>query len=94
MDSKLVIDDDYIYDAAAHAKKCAVNLNNVLTSYIKILNQIRSDAIMSGDVAEALSAYISTASKLSGTLKEIGTSINSNGQKFVSAVDDADDYLF
>lgn len=94
MDSKLIIYDDYIYEAGSHAKKCASNLENVLTNYISTLQDIRDNSIMSGDIADTLSAYISCASKLKGKLKDIGVYTNSNCENFVSEVDEADNFLF
>ena len=62
--------------------------------YIKILNNINRSAICQGDVAKALKSYIGYASRMKKQIQEISDIAQKETDKFLSSVDDADQYIF
>ena len=69
-------------------------LQSYLDRYIKILNNINRSAICQGDVAKALKSYIGYASRMKKQIQEISDIAQKETDKFLSSVDDADQYIF
>lgn len=92
--SSLQIDDDYCKDMGEYFEKEGLEIENFIDEYIAILERIKGDAIMKGDVSKALETYIQYAKKLKGQITGISTNAKSQVTKFLSSVDNADQYLF
>lgn len=92
--NKLIVDDDYCKSMANYCVKQGEQLEKILSDYISILETVRSKAIISGETAKALSAYIANAKKLKGQFKSISESAKTQINNFVISVDEADQYLF
>lgn len=93
-ETSLKIDDDYCSAVADYFNKQGVNLNTYIKQYISILKDIKNDAIVSGDVAKALDAYITYVKKLENQIDSISANAQKQTNNFLKAVDDADLYLF
>lgn len=90
----LIIDDDFCKSMGAYFVKKGTEMDQMIADYISILQDVKNKGIVSGDVAVALSSYISYASKLKMQIGNISSDVNSKINSFLSHVDDEDQYLF
>lgn len=90
----LIIDDDFCKSMGTYFVKKGAEMDRMIADYISILQDVRNKGIVGGDVATALSSYISYASKLKKQIGNISSDLNSKINSFLSRVDDADQYLF
>ncbi len=94
MDSNLVIDDDYVTTVAYNSSTRGAKLEKIYCSYLTILKDVRANAIKDGEIALALSDFIACIELLQNQLGKISESIQTDGQKFLVDVNEADQYLF
>ena len=94
MDDNLIIYDQYVYDALAKCYQRCNSMEIVMDSYVKTLTNMHTNAIVSGDVADALSAFIDAAKALDGEFSQLGSRIKDLRSNFLSEIDEADSYLF
>lgn len=92
--NELIIDDEYCKAMGTYFTKQGQQLDQMISDYVAILQDVRNKAIVSGDVAKALSAYISYAEKLKKQIGNISTSASNQINSFLTKVDAADQYLF
>ena len=93
-ESTLKIDDEWCRSAGKFFGDEGQMLQSYLDRYIKILNNINRSAICQGDVAKALKSYIGYASRMKKQIQEISDIAQKETDKFLSSVDDADQYIF
>lgn len=92
--NQLIIDDDYCRAMSDYFIKQGEHMDTVIAEYVLILQDIKKNAIISGDVSNALEMYISYAQKLNKQIGNISTVAKSHIEYFLIRVDDADQYLF
>lgn len=92
--NQLIIDDDYCRAMGDYFTKQGEHMDKVIAEYVSILQDIKKNAITSGDVSDALGTYISYAQKLNKQVGNISTVAKSHIENFLTRVDDADQYLF
>jgi len=89
-----IIDDSYCVEMGNYFKKQGERIDQMISDYIKELIKVRDSAITKGDVHDVLKDYIAYAE----TMKEKVGVISDNAQaivtKFISKVDETDQYLF
>lgn len=90
----LIIDDDFCKSMGTYFVKKGEEMDQMIVDYISVLQDVRNKGIVSGDVATALSSYISYASKLKKQIGNISSDVNNKINSFLARVDDADQYLF
>lgn len=92
--NELIVDDDYLKSMGTYFVKQGEQLDKLISEYISVLKEVKSKAIVSGDVATALNAYITYAEKLNKQIGNISTSAKKQIDNFVAKIDAADQYLF
>ena len=92
--SELIIDDDFCKAIGAYFIKQGQQLDQRISEYITILQDVRNKVLISGEVADALTSYITYVQKLNKQMGDISTNVDSQIKKFLSRVDSADQYLF
>ena len=90
----LIIDDDFCKAMGTYFVKKGEEMDQMVSDYISTLQDVRNKGIVSGDVASALSSYISYASRLKKQIGIISSDVNKQIDSFLARVDDADQYLF
>lgn len=90
----LQIDDDYIKNVKTYFVDEGKEIESFLKEYISILESIKKTSIIRGDVAVELGKYINYAKKMKGQINNISETANKQCIKFISSVDNADQYLF
>lgn len=91
---ELVVDDDYCKTMGKYFVSRGAHLEVVISEYIQILESIKQDAIISGDVASALKVYIEYSKKMQNKIRNISNSAKKQTDAFISKIDEADQYLF
>ncbi len=92
--TELIIDDDFCSATAKYLVQQGEHLDIILSRYLSILEEIRETSIKEGDVADALSAYITYAEKLCKQLCYASQITKAHVQFFLAQIDAADRYLF
>lgn len=93
-DVQLIIDDEYCNKMAEYFVKQGEHLDSAISKYISTLRNINHRAVTSGEVAEALGAYIEYATKLNEQMGGISENLKTHIAGFLKRIDDADEYLF
>lgn len=88
------IEDDYYKNMGKLYVEWYKDLQAGVDKYIKILECILEDAIMEGDTAKALEAFLNYAKTLSGIIEPLGAECEGLCVNYISEVDEADSYLY
>ncbi len=92
--NELIIDDDYCKAMGTYFLKQEEEIDELISKYLSILQEIKDKAIISGDVSDALTVYLAYVQKLTNHFGVISLSIKSQIDKFLERVDSEDQYLF
>lgn len=92
--SELIIDDDYCRSMGSYFVLQGNQLDELTREYISILKEVKETAIISGEVSDALSVYISYVEKLNDQIGDISDSVKTQIDQFLARVDSEDQYLF
>lgn len=91
---ELIIDDDYCKAMGLYFTKQGEEMDKLVTDYVAILEGVKSKAIISGDVSQALNTYITYVKKLNKKFVSISTPVKTEIDRFLARVDSEDQYLF
>lgn len=94
MDENLIIDDDYIRGIGDICARRGNELEEILSSYLEILSEIKSEALAEGAISSALEAFNECASAINGQIEKISSQIQDVCDAFIVEINDADSYLF
>jgi len=92
--NELIIDDEYCKSMGKYFVNQGEQLEKQISEYISILQNVKSKAIISGEVSDALSVYIEYVKKLNKKISTISNSTNTEINKFLARIDSEDKYLF
>lgn len=90
----LIVQDEFITGSAAKCKNCGEQLEQIVTRYVEILETILKDSIQSGDFAEALQLFAESAAAMKGTITANSNQIDYDLRSYITAINEADQYLF
>lgn len=91
---ELIVDDDYCKTMGKYFVSRGAHLEVVISEYIQILESIKQDAIISGDVASALQVYIGYSKKMQNKIRYISQNAKQQTDEYLVKIDKADQYLF
>lgn len=91
---ELIIDDDYCQAMGKYFEKRGKQMDEIISDYIAILQDVKNGAITQGDVSKSLNAYISYVQQLKQKIGNISTSTKTGINNFLVRVDTEDQYLF
>lgn len=91
---ELVVGDEYCAEISQYLVEQGRRLEQLISSYIQILNTARENAITGGEVADALSRYIEYVNRLSNRFGIVSPELKTQVSNFLEAIDEADRYLF
>ena len=92
--NQCIIDDSYCVAMGNYFKRQGERLDQMITDYVAALKTVRDTGITKGDVHVVLDAYIDYAEKMKGKLDVVSNNAQAHVTKFLTKVDDADQYLF
>lgn len=92
--NELIIDDDYCRAMGDFFVKQGAELDQMISDYISILQDLKNKGIVSGDVSKALNSYINYVKKLNKQIGVVSTSNKTQINNFLTKVDQEDKYLF
>ena len=93
MHDVIVVDEEYEASHARIAASCA-ELDTMIDRYCGIMSRVASLGAISGATSEALKAYLSYAEELKSVASEIAEHHGEAKSMFLSAIDNADRYLY
>ncbi|MCR5144632.1 MAG: hypothetical protein K6B67_04920 [Lachnospiraceae bacterium] len=88
------IDDDYCESMKKYYIEQGMKIEEYLSEYITILENISKNAVKKGDVNIAIDAYITYAKKLKGQINNMSNAASNQISNFLKKVDEVDQYLF
>lgn len=92
--NQCIIDDSYCVAMGNYFKRQGEQLDKMISDYIEVVKSVRDSAITKGSVHDTLTSYITYAEKMKGKIGTLSQNAQSQVGKFLSRVDDADQYLF
>ena len=93
-DNQCIIDDAYCTAMGEYCKRQGERLDQMMADYVAIMETVRDTAIIKGDVHTVLQAYIDYAKKMKDNVGTISGNAQAQITKFLTSVDEADQYLF
>ena len=94
MDANLIIDDGYVSDVGRMANIRGIALEEVFDSYLTILTQMESSAVVGGEIASALTAYRESVQKMNDQITTLSADMKNVCDCFLTDFNTADEYLF
>jgi hypothetical protein len=91
---KIIVDDDYIEEMAYYYNDTGILLQNMIDAYINIMNLILNFAIKSGEVHEAIRAFVTCAEQMKGCINETAQLAKRAADEFLVQIDEKDNFLF
>lgn len=91
---ELIIDDRYCKTVADFCVDQAGVLEQVVSEYLRILNDILQTGITAGSTHDILKLYISYAEKMKNQFNDFSETAKSQIVSFNQKIDAADQYLF
>lgn len=92
--NQCIIDDAYCSSMGTFFKRQGERLDQMVEDYIAVLQTIRDTGITKGDIHTVLEGYIAYAEKMKSKIGLISENAQSQVNKFLTRVDEADQYLF
>lgn len=92
--TELKFDDEYIKEQAKLIGEWANDLQVGIDEYARIMGEIKSNAITSGETANALGEFIEDVEYLKEIVKEMGEETKGMCLSFITEVDEADAHLY
>lgn len=94
MDRDLVIDDDYVLKVGSVREEEGIKLEDAFTRYTEILRDIRAEALVKGEAAEALTRFTDCARMLRGEMERDAGCIRMLCESFIKHIDETDSFLY
>lgn len=91
--SMTVVDDAHTAAAKTLQDMCSL-LNDGIDAYIKVLNQVTTEAAKEGNTTQRYQEYADLITSLKGQLARVGNLLNATATDYVSKIDTADSYLY
>lgn len=92
--NQCIIDDAYCAAMGTYFKRQGDRLDQMVEEYIAVLKTIRDTGVTKGDIHTVLEGFITYAEKMKSKIGAISESTQSQVNKFLTRVDEADQYLF
>lgn len=92
--SDIIMSDDFVDEMASKLVKEANKLEQHVDDYIRLLKEIHERGIMEGNTADALSEFISIASKLNGIFADFEELLQITCDNYKYDFDEADEELY
>lgn len=94
VDPNLIIDDDYVYGVGDDCVRRGEKIEEIIQSYISILNEINKEALIEGSISAALEVFIECVEPIKKQLSTLSKRVDDTGMSFIQDVNTADEYLF
>lgn len=92
--NQCIIDDKYCLEMGSYFKKQGDRLDRMISDYISVMEFARTFGTRDGEVHDAMGDYIEYAKKLKGKFSLASQNAQSQVNKFLTQIDEADQYLF
>ena len=92
--SNVIIDDDIIEEFGNQVVTDTETMEEVVRTYIHLLEEIKDRAIIEGNTAKAFENFIETAKVFKGLFENCGNTAQATCTNLVVDMDDADEDLY
>ncbi len=92
--SKMFVSPSGYELAKKQVDKCCKSCDELLTEFFKLLNETKTNAIISGETADALEEFIKYVSLANGLASEISKQYVNLVDMFINKLDNDDDFLY
>ena len=90
----MTVVDEFHTAAGETLQEMCNYLDEKIAQYVKILNQVTTEAAKAGHTTTRYQEYTGFVSGIQGQLGRLGTMLNSTTTQFVADINDADSYLY
>lgn len=91
---KITVDDEYIEEMSKYFDDSGKYFEDTLKDYLSLMEDFNKDGISAGATAEAVKAFIETATMLKGYVGEVSETVKSILDGYHSDIDTADSFLY
>lgn len=91
---ELIIDESNCKELQKYFRDQGIEMENIISQYISILQVISDSGIVSGDVSNALKVYVVYACKMKGEIENISEAMIQKIDFFVQDMKDTDKLTF
>lgn len=92
--SELIVDDQYVAKIGSYYKNYALKLQLSLDGYVESLQRIKSEAVTSGEISNAIECFAQYAGVLRNTVSSMGNEIEATSLRYLEEIDEKDQYLY
>ena len=89
-----VVDDEYCREISGFSGSQGKEIDDAVESYLRIMKDVRSLAIISGGLSDALREYSQHAGRLSGTVKKISDTAARKMDEYIFGIEEMDQFIF
>ena len=93
-DVNIIVVDEVHTAAGEDLQEMCDFLEDKITQYVKILNQVTTEAAKAGHTTTRYQEYVSIVSSLRGQFGRLGEMLKTTTTQYVADIDDADRYLY
>lgn len=90
----LIVDDENLREIGNYFQEFSKTLESSLDDYTNILKEIKTEAVMSGTISEALDTFIMCAKMLDSSISGLGIEIKNSVDRYLEEIDEKDQYLY
>ncbi|WP_044088097.1 hypothetical protein [Bifidobacterium bombi] len=94
MSSQLFIDDSYVIETGKACADLGQKLEGDFDDFLKIMQDISSNAVISGATHDAAKAYLQTAGSLKTQLSAISAEVDKACRSLITQIDADDQWLY
>jgi hypothetical protein len=93
MHDVIVVDEEFTDHSNGISQLCT-ELGNVVADYLSIMSDASTLGTISGNVSEAMAAFVSVANEMQQMIEDVKTKNTSAVQSFLVEMDAADQFLY
>lgn len=94
MDANLLIVDEYVAEVGNRCRRRGQELDDILTDYLHILQEIKEKALTEGRTSESLATFIQCVQLLRDQLTILSENADYTCERYIRDINKADSYLF
>lgn len=85
--NELIVDNDYCKKMGIYIESQGGQMEELISSYILIMKKLKNNGVVEGKTAKALATYIHQAERLSGNIKTITSSMQTEICNFAAEIE-------
>lgn len=91
---KVIVDDGYMQDVSEYFESQGKQLQEIIDSYIRIMNRVAEEGISKGQTSDSIRRFISYAEQLNNVIADTSIEIKTVTMNCMEEIDTQDRYIF